>query len=88
VLEGIAVGDPDVLYGLPGMDATTFGLVTNAARIAASKAFQVVYLVSVAFGLAATLASLLVTNDRMDSMLTSHVARRIRGVRSSNTASI
>jgi hypothetical protein len=81
----MVLGDLSLLFDLVGMNQNTMDAITRAGQIAATKSFQAVYLVSLAFGTTATLASLFVTKKGMDSMLTVHVARRIKGVPSSKT---
>ena len=77
VFEAITNGTVAAMDAVPGITPAIEGAVANAVKSAYSASFGTVYLVSIAFGAAAVIASLFTSN--IDQFMTNYVSRRIRG---------
>jgi len=78
VLGAITNGTAAAMDAIPGINANIKEAVGDAVKTAYSSSFSTVYLVSIAFGGAAILASIF-TKD-IDQYMTNYVSRRINGV--------
>lgn len=80
LLEAIATGNQSMISDIPGITPGIISAATAAAHTAYFKSFQVVYYTSIAFGLCAVLASLLVKGELLEEAMSDRIARKMQGV--------
>jgi heme A synthase len=68
------------LEAVPGITPGILGAVSVAMQLAHSKTFQVVYLVSIAFGACAIIAALVIDPSKMADKMTTDIAQKFQGV--------
>ncbi|EXJ76265.1 uncharacterized protein A1O5_00773 [Cladophialophora psammophila CBS 110553] len=81
LVEVIAAGDQSALAKIPGITPRIIQAATVAAHTAFFKSFQVVYYTSIAFGVCAVIASLLVKNKSLEDAMTDRVERKMQGIK-------
>lgn len=81
LLVAIASGDMAALAKVVGITPDILQAAEPAARFAYYKSFQMVYYASIAFGIASIIAALACSARGIDSTLTTHIARKLQGIK-------
>ena len=78
LLEDIATGNQAGMLKIPGINNKIIQAATIGASKAYTNSYQIIYLVSLAFGGCAIIAALAVDGGRMDEVMTSEIARKLQ----------
>lgn len=79
-IEALAAQNTAALATVPGVTPSVIEAATIATKYAYQRSFEVVYLVSLAFGLLCIIASLTIDGEKLDAAMTDQIARKIQGV--------
>lgn len=77
-LTALASGSTPALEQVPGVTPEVLQAATPAALRSSENAFQLIYLVSIAFGCCAIIASLAVNGPKLYERMTGEVARKLQ----------
>ena len=80
LLEAIATSDSAAIAKIPGITTAAIEAATVAAHTAYFKSFQIVYYVSIPFGVGAIIAAMLANGPKLEAKLTRDVARKMQGI--------
>lgn len=78
LLQNISLGNTDGILKLPGMTPQILQTVLAAATSAFAKSYQLIYLVSLAFGGTTIIFALLVDGKALDAKMTTDIARKLQ----------
>jgi type VI protein secretion system component VasA len=79
-LTAIGAGNLVAVEAVPGVTPAVLHAAAGASVTAYEKSFQTIYLVTLAFGCCAIIASLLVDSEKLEEKMTTDIARKLQGV--------
>jgi hypothetical protein len=80
LLEAIATGNTTLIESVPGITPSIIAVATTASKFAYQKSFEIVYFVSIAFGVVAITTAMVVSNKKLNEAMTPEIARKLQGV--------
>lgn len=80
LLQAIALGNMAAISELPGATVAVVEAAVSSAMRAFTNAYQLLYLVSLAFGGWTIIAAAVVNSKKMNEVLTSEIARKMHNV--------
>ncbi len=80
LLGALTTSNTTAIESVPGITPSIIAVATTAAKAAYQKSFEIVYFVSIAFGIVAIITAIVVSNKKLNEAMTPEIARKLQGV--------
>ncbi len=80
LLGAISTGNITLIESVHGITPSIIGVATTASKVAYQKSFEIVYYVSITFGIVAIATAMIVSNKKLNAAMTPEIARKLQGV--------
>jgi len=80
LLGALTTSNTTAIESVPGITPSIIAAATTATKAAYQKSFEIVYFVSIAFGVVAIITATVVSNKKLNEAMTPEIARKLQRV--------